>query len=178
MNLRIEEGEVKVVVYNKALFEKLIIDDQKDIPLVFDYPDMFFDVLQFVNADNVTQVYVSEIFMFEPLITHLIIICNDVNKIFTDGKEKFNIKIIQPFGYQQPVDFYAPKYDAPEARENTTPDLRTTIHWQPVVKTDSTGIASFEFYTADKAVSYSVIIEGLTENGQILRHEGKLWRQD
>ena len=31
-------------------------------------------------------------------------------------------------------------------RNATTPDLRTTIYWQPVVQTVSQGKASFEFY--------------------------------
>ena len=83
-----------------------------------------------------------------------------------------------PLGYQQPVEFYAPKYDTPEKRNAPTPDLRTTIHWQPVVQADSSGVASFEFYTADDPASYSVIIEGLGNDGSIIRKEGKLWIRD
>ena len=88
----------------------------------------------------------------------------------------FHINTILPLGYQQPVEFYAPKYDTPEKRNASTPDLRTTIHWQPVVQTDSTGVASFEFYTADEPTSYTVVIEGLTDDGKIIRKEEKLWR--
>jgi len=87
-----------------------------------------------------------------------------------------NFRFISPFGYQQPVEFYSPKYDMPEKPESVNPDLRTTIHWQPVVKTDSLGVASFEFYTADDTTSYSVVIEGLTDDGQIIRHERKILR--
>ena len=81
-------------------------------------------------------------------------------------------------GYQSPAEFYAPKYDTPEKQRAQTPDLRTTIHWQPVVQTDSQGVASFEFYTADENTSYTVMIEGLADNGKIIRQEGKLWRQN
>jgi TonB-dependent SusC/RagA subfamily outer membrane receptor len=90
----------------------------------------------------------------------------------------FHIKTITPLGYQQPVEFYAPKYDTPIKRNAQTPDLRTTIHWQPVVQTDSAGVASFEFYTADELTSYTVIIEGLANDGKIIRQEGMLWRKD
>ncbi|MDR1171621.1 MAG: TonB-dependent receptor plug domain-containing protein, partial [Bacteroidales bacterium] len=110
---------------------------------------------------------------------------NGVIIIFTkDGTVKriehkpFHIKSIFPLGYQVPIEFYAPKYDTPEKRKNTQPDLRTTIHWQPDVRTDSTGVASFEFYTADYSTSYSVIIEGLSYDGKIIRQEGKIARKE
>ena len=90
----------------------------------------------------------------------------------------FHIKTFLPLGYQQPVEFYAPKYDTSEKRNAQSPDLRSTIHWQPVVQTDSLGVASFEFYTADESTSYTVIIEGLTDDGRIIRHEGKIWRRE
>jgi hypothetical protein len=77
-----------------------------------------------------------------------------------------------------PAEFYAPKYDQPEALNQPNPDLRTTIDWEPNVKTDSTGVASFSFYTADSETSYSVIIEGITSNGKIIHQEGKIMRQN
>ena len=89
-----------------------------------------------------------------------------------------NIKNVSPLGYQQPIAFYAPKYETDAQRYNGKPDLRTTIHWQPVVQTDSQGIASFEFYTADENTSYTVIIEGLADDGQIIRKEAKLWKKE
>ena len=95
----------------------------------------------------------------------------------TSTKPVFHMKNIIPLGYQQPVEFYAPKYDTPEKRNAQTPDLRTTIHWQPIVQTDSQGVASFEFYTADDPTSYTVVIEGLANDGSIIRQEGKLWER-
>ena len=91
-----------------------------------------------------------------------------------DDRPRDYLKHIQPLGYQQPVEFYAPKYDTPEKRNAQKPDLRTTIHWQPVVQTDSQGVASFEFYTADTRSPYTVIIEGLTDTGLIIHYEMKL----
>lgn len=96
----------------------------------------------------------------------------------TDNTEYLHIKQISPLGYQQPLEFYAPKYDTPEKRNVQVPDLRTTIHWQPVVQTDSRGEASFEFYTADESTSYTVIIEGLANDGSIISQEGKIWIKD
>ena len=84
-------------------------------------------------------------------------------------------KAIIPLGYQQPVAFYAPKYEVEAQRNTLTPDIRTTIHWQPVVEIDKAGMASFEFYTADDATSYTVTIEGLSHGGTIIRHVGKIY---
>ena len=89
----------------------------------------------------------------------------------------FNVRAFSPLGYQQPIEFYAPKYDTSEKQNVTAPDLRKTIHWQPVVQTGSDGIASFDFYTADKATTYTVVIEGLTNDGSIIRKEERLWRK-
>ena len=86
-----------------------------------------------------------------------------------NNKNKSYIKDISPLGYQQPAEFYAPKYETNVQRNNPKPDLRTTIHWQPVVQTDSQGRASFEFYTADEKTSYTVIMEGLADDGTIIR---------
>ena len=86
----------------------------------------------------------------------------------------FHIKTISPLGYQQPVEFYAPKYETELERKSATPDLRTTIHWQPVVQIDTDGFASFEFYTADDPASYTVIIEGIADDGTIIWKESKI----
>ena len=98
----------------------------------------------------------------------------------TFGRElpQFHIKTYTPLGYQHPVEFYAPKYDTPEKRNTQTPDLRTTIHWQPVVQTDDAGAASFEFYTADEQTSCTVVIEGITDDGRVIRQESKLWKEE
>ena len=105
---------------------------------------------------------------------------NGVIVIFTrEGKinpvisKPFHIKTIVPLGYQKPIEFYTPKYDTPEKQRKQNADLRTTIHWQPVVQIDSLGVASFDFYTADETASYTVTIEGLANNGTIIRQECK-----
>ena len=81
-----------------------------------------------------------------------------------------------PLGCQLPIEFYAPKYETEAQRNSSNSDLRTTIHWQPIVQTDSYGVASFEFYTADEQTSYTVIIEGLADDGSVIRWESKILR--
>jgi hypothetical protein len=70
----------------------------------------------------------------------------------------------KPEGYCVRKEFYVPAYDDPKIKGSSTPDLRTTIYWNPVVKTDSEGKATVEFYSADAVTSYSYIMEGIGEN--------------
>jgi len=172
-------------------FTKLIIDDEINKPLVFERN--IYEILTHVDPGKVKSIYRSDIHSYIPgsmIIkddniveqvtaapqTELIIICSNVYDIFYN--KQTNIKQIQPLGYQKPLEFYTPKYDTPEAREKTTYDLLSTIHWQPNVRTDDLGMAAFGFYTADTESSYTVVIEGMTTEGKIIRHKEKILIQD
>ncbi len=69
--------------------------------------------------------------------------------------------------FSAPREFYAPKY------ENTTPndwrlqDLRALIHWAPTLKTDSIGTARTSFYNADTAGKMKVVVEAISDKGEI-----------
>ncbi|MDR0796735.1 MAG: TonB-dependent receptor plug domain-containing protein, partial [Tannerella sp.] len=87
---------------------------------------------------------------------------------------KPNSVSVTPLGYQKPVEFYAPRYDAPESKNTGIPDYRTTIYWKPDLIVSDEGQASFEFDTADFPTTYSVVIEGLTIDGKIVRQVEKI----
>jgi len=84
-----------------------------------------------------------------------------------------NIRSVAPLGYQLPVEFYSPQYDTQEKIDDPKPDLRTTIDWKPNVLTDDTGHANVDFYTSDDAASYSVVIEGVSDEGKLVHYYGK-----
>ena len=84
-----------------------------------------------------------------------------------------NLKYTMPLGYQPPAEFYVPRYDFTAEREKKEPDLRTTIHWQPRLQVKN-GKANIDFYTADGVVDYTVVIEGVGEDGSLLRVEEKI----
>jgi ribosomal protein S17 len=86
---------------------------------------------------------------------------------------KFNMKTLVPKGYRKDVEFYSPKYETEEQMKGI--DRRTTIFWKPNVKI-SEGNATFDFYTADSNSTYSVIIEGITSDGRIIRTLGTITR--
>ena len=92
----------------------------------------------------------------------------------SESRPTFNKKAQTPLGYQTPVEFYSPKYDTPEAFNNSIPDLRSTIYWQPNVLTDENGKTEVDFYSADSPTTYSILIEGVTPDGKLIYCHGKL----
>ncbi len=63
--------------------------------------------------------------------------------------------------------FYSPKYTASNKNVAVGTDLRSTIFWEPNVFTDKDGKATVSFYSADKAATYNVIVEGTDMNGAL-----------
>ena len=86
----------------------------------------------------------------------------------TVNDEKAGVVSIFPLGYQQPAEFYSPLYERESENDEEAPAFRPTIHWKPDIQTDSTGKASFSFYTSDKPATYTAVIEGITEKGDII----------
>lgn len=66
--------------------------------------------------------------------------------------------------------FYAPKYEEEPQITDPTPDLRTTLHWEPNIVTDENGEAVISFYSGDMKGNYVGILEGIDING-ILTYE-------
>jgi TonB-dependent SusC/RagA subfamily outer membrane receptor len=92
----------------------------------------------------------------------------------TPYTEKTNSVVYAPLGYQKPANFYSPKYETLEEKQSNLPDYRTTIFWKPDVVISDNGKESFEFYSSDYSTTYSVVIEGLTNDGKIVRRVEKI----
>jgi TonB-dependent SusC/RagA subfamily outer membrane receptor len=69
-------------------------------------------------------------------------------------------------GYETPREFYAPKYDV-STPDNVRPDFRSTIYWQPNVKTDATGKATLTYWNSDAKTNVRVIAEGVSSRGVV-----------
>ena len=68
-------------------------------------------------------------------------------------------------GLQLQREFYSPRYNT-AAVDERMPDQRHLLHWQPDLTTDETGKQQVEFYTSDVPGLYTVVIQGLTEDGR------------
>ena len=82
-----------------------------------------------------------------------------------------DVSVVTPLGYQTPAEFYSPTYDTEEKYRANTPDYRTTLYWNPVVKLDDLGQATVEFYTSDAPTDYDISIEGVSRSGKIIRKQ-------
>ena len=98
-------------------------------------------------------------------------------KIGIDNKNDFqspNFAVLSPLGFQKPIEFYSPKYDNPETKYLSNPDYRTTIFWKPDIIINDNEEVYVDFYTSDFASTYSVVIEGITNDGRIIRRVEKI----
>lgn len=68
-------------------------------------------------------------------------------------------------GLQVPREFFSPDY-AKDKPEHAKPDIRSLVHWQPTVVTDSTGKAKVEFWTTDNTGTIDIEVQGLTYSGK------------
>ena len=65
-------------------------------------------------------------------------------------------------GYYQARAFYSP----PPNAKLSVADYRTTIHWEPNIKTDAAGKATVSFYNAVPQTDIRVIVQGLMADGK------------
>jgi hypothetical protein len=77
-----------------------------------------------------------------------------------------NIANITPKGFNKVREFYVPKYTA---ANSTQADLRSTIYWDPRIKTDANGKTAFTFFNGDGPGTYKVVVEGINAAGELGR---------
>lgn len=79
-----------------------------------------------------------------------------------------SVAITLPKGFNKVKEFYSPRYDHPQNSVSST-DFRSTIYWNPDIKTKADGNAVIDFYNADNPGSYKVIVEGINAAGELGR---------
>ncbi|KYG84694.1 hypothetical protein AWW67_01230 [Roseivirga seohaensis] len=79
-------------------------------------------------------------------------------------KNSSTVTVELPYTYDQPREFYAPKYDV-QKPEDAKPDKRVVLHWQTMISLDENGEATIEFYNSDDAKQIMFDVQGLTNSG-------------
>jgi hypothetical protein len=79
-------------------------------------------------------------------------------------------KIIE--GLSRPLPFITRNYS--DDKETRWPDFRTTIYWQPLVRTDRNGKALVEFYFSDDVGPVTIRVDGMATGGRPFSMERKL----
>lgn len=80
--------------------------------------------------------------------------------------------MLNPSDYQQPIRFYSPQYR--DSVVSDLPDFRPTIYWNPDLRTDAWGQCGFSFYASDRVTTYDVVIEGVTDTGDVIHEVRKI----
>ena len=79
---------------------------------------------------------------------------------------QLSMAAIQQQGWAPDATFYSPQYT--DISKKTRPDHRTTLYWNPKVKTDEEGRATVRFYASDVSKRYLVTLEGVSDNGTVI----------
>lgn len=69
--------------------------------------------------------------------------------------------------FSKPEKYKGPDYGKLKPEEATGPDLRALVHWDPILRTDGNGQATSYFYNADNVGEMVIVVEAISENGQI-----------
>jgi hypothetical protein len=69
--------------------------------------------------------------------------------------------------FATPKEFYAPKYENTQADAWKSLDTRSILHWQPILNTDDLGKAQTSFYNTDSKDEVLVIVEAISDKGEI-----------
>ena len=77
---------------------------------------------------------------------------------------------IKMYGYHQPDEFYVPNHKNPTEKEKIRPDHRGTQYWAPSIPLKHNK-ANFSYYTSDDSGDFVAYIEGLTQEGRLIRAE-------
>jgi hypothetical protein len=72
-----------------------------------------------------------------------------------------------PYRIAEPAwSFTAPDYSTTEKKSSRIPDFRNTLYWNPVVKTNSAGKATVEFWSSDQISDYIINVQGIGADGK------------
>ncbi|BAU52597.1 carboxypeptidase regulatory-like domain-containing protein [Mucilaginibacter gotjawali] len=142
---------------------------QGPLTLIIDGATMEFSSIEADDIDRIEVLQPPNSFIYgHDGLNGVLVITTKSRMQKADDIVSIGVLPIAPMGFYKAREFYSPKYDHPEAADKKH-DLRSTIYWQPELKTDKNGNATFEYYNADGPGTYKIIIEGIDNDGNIGR---------
>ena len=100
----------------------------------------------------------------------LFVFLKDGSEIFRSPSSRpLSMATVHQLGYRPSVEYHSPQYSDKE--HGTRPDHRTTLYWNPKVKTDDNGQATIRFYASDISRRYLITLEGISDDGTIVHHQ-------
>jgi len=165
----VQDGMRFIPVSNTIRGRVLIVVDGSEMPVDFDISSINTGSIESIELMNNATVITPD--------HGAVIIINTTHGLQPKDMISTGNLSISVIGFYKARQFYSPKYDTPAALTSKQRDLRSTIYWNPEIKTDKDGNASFDFYNADGTGTYDVTIEGIDNEGnigrQVYRYEVK-----
>lgn len=155
-------GRNEIHVRNNPAQPLIIVDD-----LTYEDDSSILEMIQTSDIAALSLVRDGNFFGFKGAGGAIVIALK--NPMDLPAKPARGITTYSPLGYSDSVEFYHPTYDTPQKKENSQSDLRTTIYWNPQLQLDATGTATIEYYTPDSTTPQDIVIEGITQDGQVCR---------
>jgi hypothetical protein len=72
--------------------------------------------------------------------------------------------VIDYDGLQLQRQYHSMVYETPDQKTSRLPDYRTSLSWNPYLKTNS-GSGGFNFFTSDQPGTYILVVQGLDDKG-------------
>jgi hypothetical protein len=90
------------------------------------------------------------------------------------GYENFFFRQVYE-GFKENRAFESPDYSSDSLKFSRIPDFRNTVFWNPDLSSADSGNAQVRFYSPDEKGEYTVVIEGITEDGSYGITRMPLW---
>lgn len=135
-------------------------------------PNLTYEDIELEDIERVDLYMGSKAWVFgEDMVSGVVNITtrNGINRTTNDI---FNNKVVRLAGYQQPIDYYFPRYRPGEKPSRMQPDVRRTLYWNPYLRMVKDTPIHLDFYSADLPTTYTIRVEGITNRGRIV--EGQL----
>ena len=129
------------------------------VPILNTHQLMALDPLNVKQLDVITNKYLLGSLAFDGIVS-LKTYRSDL------GGFQFSPKTLQ-LDYdalQAQKEFFSPRYETQQQKENRIPDARHLLYWLPELKVSNQD-QSLEFYSSDQPGIYQTIIQGISSNG-------------
>jgi len=161
---------------NVNLSEETIRVRNEGTPLILiDESPIFMEDLTFIDAEDISFYDVligpqaARFSSNQPVVS----IYTKNGNGFSGGKRSPGIIDFELVGFYSAREFYNTNYD--DSLENQLkPDLRTTLYWNPKIKTTATP-TEFSFFTSDVTTNYKIEVQGITKDGTPIYHTKEIF---
>lgn len=163
---------------HNSFFTFILVDGEaipfRDYPIIQTIPIEDVKSVEIMRNPKFSSEYLNNVFDGLPIVipdfAFISIYSNTGEGLYAmEGTKGITTDKLPCFAPQK--EFYAPKHDNLTKNDWEIADLRSTVFWNPNVKTDKNGNGKVEFYTDDNIGDMLVIIESIADNGKLGYYE-------